>query len=404
SSDDVLKVAISKALAAYKTDYKAYYDTNKLPDSPAMRSPAPTVALVPGIGMFSFGKNKPEARITGEFYVNAINVMAGATAMVGLPPQTDIPGDRIVDNYVALPPAEAFGIEYWLLEEAKLQRMPAEKELSRKVALVVGVSPGIGSSICAKLAVEGAHVIAADMRPEFAADAANLARQKGGKEAGLELHVDCTDRASVAKMFEQAALHFGGVDIVVQAAAVFFPPDASTGTTTDAEWRKTIDINLVGSMIVADEAQKHFAAQGVDGNIILLSSANAVVPKKGSFAYDTGKAALNHLIRELAVSYAPKTRVNGVAPASVVEGSVQFPRDRVMTSLEKYGIEFSETESTEELRDKLSRFYSERTLLKKKVSPTNIAEAVFLLASQRLELTTGQVLAVDAGLPEAFLR
>jgi NAD(P)-dependent dehydrogenase (short-subunit alcohol dehydrogenase family) len=163
-------------------------------------------------------------------------------------------------------------------------------------------------------------------------------------------------------------------------------------------------MNLLGSMLAADEACSVMAEQESEGSIILVSSANGVVPKKGSWAYDTGKAALNHLIRELAVEYSPRVRVNGVSPASVVEGSTQFPRERVISSLSKYGIAFAESDSTEALRDKLSAYYADRTLLKRKVTPADVAEACFLLASQRLSRTTGQILAVDAGLPEAFLR
>ena len=186
--------------------------------------------------------------------------------------------------------------------------------------------------------------------------------------------------------------------------AVYFPPDKSTGRITDDQWRKTLDVNLLGSMVLADEAQKLMVEQGTGGSIILLSSANAVVPKKGSWAYDSGKAALNHLVREMAVEFAPSVRVNGVAPASVVEGSIQFPRHRVLNSLAKYNLQFEESESTETLRDRLSQFYAQRSLLKRKVSPQDVAEAVFLLTSERLGATTGQILAVNSGLTEAFLR
>jgi len=200
-----------------------------------------------------------------------------------------------------------------------------------------------------------------------------------------------------------ASLAYGGVDILVSIAAVFFPPD-STGRTTEAQWRMTFDVNLLGSMLAADEAFRVIAQQKSIGSIVLISSANGVVAKKGSWAYDTSKAALNHLVRELAVEFAPLVRVNGVAPASVVEGSLQFPRDRVISSLGKYGIGFDDAETTDALRGKLAAFYSERTLLKRKVTPAGVAEAVFLLASERTSLTTGQTLPVDAGLTEAFLR
>jgi rhamnose utilization protein RhaD (predicted bifunctional aldolase and dehydrogenase)/NAD(P)-dependent dehydrogenase (short-subunit alcohol dehydrogenase family) len=409
ADDATLASSVDQAFAAYRRDYIAYYDAHKQPDSPALRPANPTVILVPGVGMFSFSKSKTDARITGEFYVNAIHVMEGATALAYPEGERGREGDgensgrrSVVDNYVALTPSEAFGIEYWLLEEAKLKRLPPEKELSRKVAVIVGASPGIGTAVAARLAREGAHVVVGDISGGAAQGVVDGALAPYGDAAGAEA-VDCADRQSVRRMLEGVVGRYGGIDLVVQTAAVFFPPDAS-GRITDEQWRKTLDVNLFGSMVVADEAQKIVAAQRTQGSIILLSSANAVVAKKGSWAYDAGKAALNHLIREMAVEFAPAVRVNGVAPASVVEGSVQFPRERVISSLTKYGISFAPDESTEALRDKLSAFYAERTLLKRKVSPADVAEAVFLLASDRLGATTGQVIAVDAGLTEAFLR
>jgi rhamnose utilization protein RhaD (predicted bifunctional aldolase and dehydrogenase)/NAD(P)-dependent dehydrogenase (short-subunit alcohol dehydrogenase family) len=412
-----LIAAVKAAFPAYREDYTRYYEENKQADSPALRSPNPTVVLVPGVGMFSFGRSKAEARITGEFYTNAIHVMEGATACGNGTNDTnteqlepfiaqftpDAQHPTAVDNYVALPLSEAFGIEYWLLEEAKLKRMPPEKPLSRKVAVVLGASPGIGRSIAEKLAREGAHIVAADIKPELAEETAEAVRQAFGKETAIAETVDATNRDSVRQMLDSVTRQFGGVDILVSVAAVFFPPDSS-GRITEDQWRKTFDVNLLASYVAADEAAQIMKAQGSEGSIVLVSSANGVVPKKGSFAYDTSKAAVNHLIRELAIEYAPNIRVNGVAPASVVEGSLQFPRDRVLSSLAKYNIAFDESESTEELRGKLAGFYAERTLLKKKVTPTDIAEATYLLVSPSLHNTTGQTLAVDAGLPEAFLR
>lgn len=413
-----LVAAAKQAMIGYREDYARYYEANKLPDSPAMRSPNPTVILVPGVGMFSFGRSKPEARITGEFYINAIHVMEGATSLYD-----EVNGNSLaqlepyiekyaptaqrptaLDNYVALPLRESFNIEYWSLEEAKLKRMPPEKELSRKVAVVVGASPGIGLSVAERLAKEGACVVAADINLELAQSVAASVQKSYGKEVASAAQVDATDRESVRRLMETVSLQYGGVDILVQVAAVFFPPDTTTGRTTEDQWRKTFDVNLLASMLAADEAQNVMKAQGTPGSIVLISSANGVVAKKGSWAYDTSKAALNHLIRELAVEFAPNIRVNGVAPASVVEGSLQFPRERVMSSLAKYNIAFEESETTEDLRDKLSGFYAKRTLLHRKVTPAEVAEAAFLLVSNRLPLTTGQMLPVDAGLAEAFLR
>jgi rhamnulose-1-phosphate aldolase/alcohol dehydrogenase len=399
-----LIAATKQALPAYREEYARYYEENKQPGSPAMRSPDPTVVLVPGVGMFSFGRSKTEARITGEFYVNAIHVMEGATALDdGLPAQPGISPDRVVDNYVALPPREAFNIEYWQLEEAKLRRLPPEKEMSRKVAVVIGVSPGIGRAIAARLAQEGAHIVAADLRADLAEEAAAELKTQQGTEVAHAETVDCTDRESVRRLLDAVALRYGGVDILACVAAVFFPPDES-GRITEEQWRTTFDVNLLGSYVAADEARQMMARQETPGSIVLISSANAVVAKKGSFAYDTSKAALNHLIRELAVECAPHVRVNGVAPASVVEGSLQFPRERVRSSLAKYNIAFDESETTEALRSKLAGFYAQRTLLEREVTPAAVAEAVFLLASRRLGWTTGQILAVDAGLTEALLR
>jgi rhamnulose-1-phosphate aldolase/alcohol dehydrogenase len=399
-----LIAAIQNALPAYREEYARYYAAHKQPDSPAMRSPNPTVVLVPGVGLFSFGRSKAEARITGEFYINAIHVMEGATALDDLPAQPGLSPERVMENYVALPPQEAFNIEYWRLEEAKLKRLPPEKELSRKVAVIVGASPGIGQAVAERLAKEGAHVVIADLNSALAEETAAGLQKAFGKETAAAETVDCTDRDSMRRMMEAVVRRYGGVDILVQVAATFFPPDPATGRITEAQWRKTFDVNLLGAMIAADEAQRVMAAQGTEGSIVLISSANAVVAKKGSWAYDTSKAALNHLVRELAVEFAPRIRVNGIAPASVVAGSQQFPRERVISSLTKYGIAFDASETDDRLRDRLSGFYAERTLLKRKILPADVAAAAFLLVSHPLGATTGQILAVDAGLTEAFLR
>ena len=390
---------------AYKADYAAYYEENKQPESPAMRSTTPTVVLIPGVGLFSFGKNKTEARITGEFYINAIHVMEGATALEGeLPIQTDIDPALIVDNYVSLPPREAFNIEYWLLEEAKLQRMPPEKEMSRKVAFLIGASPGIGHNVAERLLAQGAHLVVADINGELAAETAKTFRKKYGSEVVIHETVDITNRNSVEKALQGVIRQYGGVDVVINIAAIFIASDPVTGKNTDDQWRKTFEINVVGNAILADEAQKIIAKQGTPGSIVLTSSANAVVPKKGSVPYDASKAAVNHLVRELAIEFSPRTRVNAVAPATVVEGSQMFPRDRVISSLAKYEIPFDESETTEDLRSKLALFYAQRTLLKVPVSPAKVADALYLLASDRLSLTTGHVIPVDGGLWEAFLR
>lgn len=386
--EDLSEAAIDQALADFRAHYAAYYDRCKHSDSPAMRNPNPSVVLLPGIGMISFGKNPTEARVTGEFYRNAIEVMRGAEA---------------VSKYIALPEQEAFNIEYWLLEEAKLKRQPPEKEMSRKIVLLIGSGPGIGQEIAKRLLDQGASIILADIKQELVDEAVSAMRSSYGKEAVDGVVIDITNRETVRLAVEKAVLTFGGVDALVNIAAVFIPPSPD-GKNTDEQWSKTFEINVVGSHIVAEEVQKIMAKQKTPSSIVLCSSANAVVAKKGSIAYDTSKTALNHLVRELAVEYAPTTRVNAVAPATVVAGSQMFPRDRVIASLSKYSIPFSDSDETDVLVQKLSDFYAQRTLLKQAVTPGKVADAAYILASDRLSQTTGQVIAVDAGLTEAFLR
>ena len=415
SVSDVV-TALHASLADYREDYSAYYEENKLPDSPAIRSKNPTVVLVPGVGMFSFGRNKAEARITGEFYINAINVMAGATSLEDeqsgnldlLEPfiQKFTPNAKrpvVFKNYTAMALQESFNIEYWSLEEAKIQRMPPEKEMSRQVAFVAGAGPGIGTLTAEQLAKNGAHVVLADIKPEMASQSAERVRKAFGKEIAIGTTVDAANRDAVKKAIDAAVMQYGGIDTLIVVAAVFIAPDVH-GHNTDAQWLKTFEVNVLGSNILAEEAFEVIKAQGTEGSIVLVSSANAVVSKKGSLAYDTSKAAVNHLIREMAVTFAPKVRVMGIAPATVVAGSQMFPRDRVISSLAKYDIAFEESENDDELRDKLANFYAQRTLLKKPVDPLKVAEAAYLAASPKLSLTTGQVIAVDAGLAEAFLR
>jgi rhamnulose-1-phosphate aldolase/alcohol dehydrogenase len=402
ASGDVekLKEAITDGLAEYRKDYEAYYDRCKRPDSPAMRDPNPTVVLVPGLGMIAWGKNKSESRVTGEFYNCAVEVMRGAEA---------------IDEYEAMDQQEAFDIEYWSLEEAKLRRMPPEKELDRQIHVVVGAGAGIGKEAAHRLVREGAHIVCVDLNEEAAKETAQEIVAKYGPGIGVAgtgdsncgpavgLGCDITNRESVAQMFEQAMLAYGGLDSVVVTAGIFVPPD-KTGRLEDRQWALTYAINVTGAYIVAEEAYKIFRKQGLRGNIVLTTSANAVVAKKGSLAYDTSKAAANHLVRELAVEFAPLVRVNAVAPATVVKGSTMFPRDRVIASLTKYDIKFTDDEDTESLRDKLAQFYAKRSLTQTPIEPEDQAEAIFLLVSRRLAKTTGHVIPVDGGLQDGFLR
>ncbi len=395
-----LKSLLIAGLAKYREDYAAYYDRCKRPDSPAMRDPNPTVILIPGVGMIAWGKNKSESRVTAEFYNCAIEVMRGAEA---------------IDRYEAMDEQEAFDIEYWLLEEAKLRRLPPEKELDRQIIAVIGAGGGIGKAAALRLVKEGAHVVCVDLDEAAANATANEIIAKYGEGIGVAgtgvsncgpgvgLGCDVTNRESVARMFEEALIAYGGVDSVVVTAGVFVPPD-KTGRIEDRLWEKTFAINVTGAYLVADEANKIFKRQGLPGAVVLTTSANAVVAKKGSLAYDASKAAANHLVRELAVEMAPLARVNAVAPATVVKGSAMFPRDRVISSLAKYAIDFSEDESIEALREKLAYFYAKRTLTQTPIEPEDQAEAIFLLVSPRLSKTTGHVIPVDGGLQDGFLR
>jgi rhamnulose-1-phosphate aldolase/alcohol dehydrogenase len=395
-----LKAKLTAGLEQYRKDYAAYYESCKRPNSPAMRDPNPTVILIPGIGMIAWGKDKSESRVTAEFYNCAVEVMRGAEA---------------IDEYIALPQQEAFDIEYWLLEEAKLKRMPPEKELARNVVLVIGAGNGIGKAVAHRLAKEGAHIVCADLSKEASEGTAKELTNIYGLGIGVAgtgisacgpaigLAVNITDRASVREMLHQTVQAYGGVDNIVVTAGVFIAPDRE-GHVTDPQWKTTFDVNVMGSYLVADEARALWARQGLRGSLVLTTSVNAVVSKKGSLAYDASKAAANHLMRGLAVELAPLVRVNALAPATVVAGSTMFPRDRVIASLTKYDIPFSDSEDTDTLRGKLANFYAQRTLTKSAITPEDQAEAVFYLVSDRSSKMTGQVLPVDGGLQDAFVR
>ncbi len=399
-----LDQAISDAFKKYEVDYENYYDSNKEPDSPAMRGTKPTVVLLPGIGMFSFGKNKMEARITGEFYLNAIHVMEGATSMATDKIDEGIEPERVYKNYVSLSPKEAFRIEYWALEEAKIKRQPREKEFARKIAIIFGGGNGIGREFSLKLSSEGAHVAVADLDINAAKETVRQLNAKYGSEIALALQIDITDRQSVVDAYSKVIMEFGGLDIIINTAAVFIPADKDGKTYYDETWSKTFKINVTSNFILVEEYANIIKRQHTLGTVLLTSSANAVVPKSGSEPYDVSKAAVNHLIRELAIRYSPMLRINGVSPATVIEGSTMFPRDRVINSLEKYQIEFDINEQTESLRSKLADFYAKRTLLFKAIRPIDIVEAGYYLISERSNRTTGHIIPVDGGLKEAFLR
>jgi rhamnulose-1-phosphate aldolase/alcohol dehydrogenase len=395
-----LQKSLKAGIEQYRKDYATYYERCRRPDSPAMRDPNPTVVLIPSIGMVAWGKDKSESRVTAEFYNCAVEVMRGAEA---------------IDRYIALPQQEAFDIEYWLLEEAKLRRMPPEKELARQVIVVIGAGSGIGRETALRLSREGAHIVCVDLNAAAAEATAKEITDKLGLGIGVAgtglsgcgpaigLAADITNRASIRAMLDKVALAYGGFDSICVTAGIFVPSDTS-GHIPDDRWDLTFRINVTGSYLVGDEAAKTWKQQGLRGNLVLTTSANAVVAKKGSVAYDTSKAAANHLVRELAIELSPLVRVNGVAPATVVQGSAMFPRDRVIGSLAKYNIPYTEDEATESLVKKLAQFYADRTLTKAPITPADQAEAYFLLVTNRLSKTTGQVITVDGGLHEAFLR
>ncbi len=368
--------------------------------------------MIPGLGLFGFGKNKKEARITTEFFINAIHVMAGANALEDGEVTHPLPQARTGEqsqqftqfhNYVALPRSEAFRIEYWALEEAKLQRMPPEAEFSRKIALVIGGASGIGREVALLLGRRGAHVVIADFDLEGATKTSKEVGALSSAEFVAATAVDLSSSQSLLDAVQFTISKFGGIDIVVNTAAIY-PVPGDDGELSDAQWAKTFLVNVTGNYLLARQTDWVFRDQNLPVTMVLTSSANAVVPKKGSEAYDTSKTALNHLIRELAVKLSPHVRVNGIAPATVVAGSTMFPRDRVIQSLQKYKIDFSESESSDELRDKLANFYAQRTLTKRPILPQDCAAAIVWLAGDQSGKTTGHVIPVDGGLSEAYLR
>src|SRR5260370_23258825 len=332
--------------------------------------------------MFSFGKNKTESRITGEFYINAIGVMQGAGALGAGVNCTEIPeagpaasGEqfKVDENDVALPSGEAFRIEYWKLEEAKIRRQPPEKELSRRVALIVGGGSGIGREVALLAAERGAHVMVADRDLNGAEAVAAETAAISGKEAVGWTSIDIRDRKAISAALEATIKQFGGIDILINTAALF--PSSPDGVISDAQWALTLEVNVTANYLLTDETAKIFAEQGIDASVVLTSSANAVVAKQGSEAYDVSKAALSHLVREVAGSMGPKVRVNGNSPATVVKGSTMFPRDRVIASLKKYKLPFEEKMTDDELRNELAKFYATRTLTHQPIDPRDCAQA-----------------------------
>lgn len=409
---DVLKERIARAAGKYRVDYKSYYDAFATPDSPRLRDPNPSVVIIPGLGLFGFGKNKKEARISTEFFINAIHVMAGANALEDGEPAHPLPQAKTAEhsrefvhfhNYVALPRSEAFRIEYWALEEAKLARMPPEAEFSRRIVLVIGGASGIGRETALLMARRGAHVVLADRDEAGARKAADEAGALSSRDQVAPTVVNVASEESLGEAVRFTVAQFGGIDGVVNTAAIYPVPGAE-GELTGGQWSDTFRVNVTGNYLLARQTEGIFKDQGLPAAMVVASSANAAVPKKGSEAYDASKAALNHLVRELAVKLSPGVRVNAIAPATVVRGSTMFPRDRVIQSLAKYKVDFQESESTEALRGKLADFYAQRTLTGRAILPEDCAEAILWLLGDQSSKTTGHIIPVDGGLPEAFLR
>ena len=361
--------------AAYRQEYRAYYERYATPGSPPMRGADPAIVLVPGVGMFSYGADKQTARVAGEFYVNAINVMRGAEA---------------ISAYAPIPESEKFRIEYWELEEAKLRRRPKPKPLAGRIALVTGGGSGIGRATAQRLAAEGACVVVADRNAESAAE---VAADLGSADVAVPVGADVTSEEDVAGAIAAAALAFGGVDLVVNNAGLSISKPLTE--TTAADWDLLHDVMARGSFLVSREAAKAMTAQGMGGDIVYIVSKNAVFAGPSNVAYGAAKADQAHQVRLLAAELGGiGVRVNGVNPDGVVRGSGIFAGGWGASRAAVYGVPESE----------LGAFYAQRTLLKQEVLPEHIAAAVFALCGGNLPLTTGLLIPVDDGVAAAFLR
>ncbi|GAA0469846.1 rhamnulose-1-phosphate aldolase [Actinoplanes capillaceus] len=360
---------------AYRADYRGYYERHATTESPAIRGADPAIVLVPGVGMFSFGANKQTARVAGEFYVNAINVMRGAES---------------VSRYAPIDEAEKFRIEYWALEEAKLQRMPKPKPLATRIALVTGAGSGIGRAIALRLAAEGACVVVSD---RDTGAAATVAAEIGGPDVAVAVSLDVTDEVGVANAVQEAVLAFGGVDLVVNNAGLSL--SKSLLDTTARDWDLQHDVMAKGSFLVSRETARVLIAQGMGGDIIYISSKNSIFAGPNNVAYGAAKADQAHQVRLLAAELGPHgIRVNGINPDGVVRGSGIFAGGWGADRAAVYGVP----------EEKLGEFYAQRTLLRREVLPEHIASAVFAITGGDLTHTTGLHIPVDAGVAAAFLR
>jgi rhamnulose-1-phosphate aldolase/alcohol dehydrogenase len=372
---DAVTARLRELHEEYRADYRAYYDRYAEPSSPPIRGADPAIVLVPGVGMFSFGADKQTARVAGEFYVNAINVMRGAEA---------------ISAYTPIPDSEKFRIEYWELEEAKLRRRPAPKPLVGRVALVTGGGSGIGRATARRLAAEGACVVVADRDGHAAV---KIATDIGSADAAVPVTADVTSEADVAAAVAAAALAFGGVDLVVNNAGLSISKPLAD--TTLADWDVLHDVMARGSFLVSRETAKLMTAQRMGGDIVYIVSKNGVFAGPSNVAYGAAKADQAHQVRLLAAELGGEgIRVNGINPDGVVRGSGIFAGGWGASRAAVYGVPESE----------LGAFYARRTLLKREVLPENVAAAVFALVSADLALTTGLLIPVDAGVAAAFLR
>jgi rhamnulose-1-phosphate aldolase/alcohol dehydrogenase len=361
--------------AAYREDYRAYYERHATPESPPMRGADPAIVLVPGVGMFSFGANKQTARVAGEFYLNAINVMAGACA---------------VSTYAPIDESEKFRIEYWALEEAKLQRMPKPAPLATRIAFVTGGGSGIGRAIALRLAAEGACVVVADRDLDTAT---SVADEIGGPDKAVAVRADVTSAEAVAAAIRATVLAYGGVDLVVNNAGLSISKPLLE--TTEQDWDLQHDVMAKGSFLVSREAARVMLAQRMGGDIVYISSKNSLFAGPNNVAYGATKADQAHQVRLLAAELGGHgIRVNGINPDGVVRGSGIFAGGWGAQRAAVYGVE----------EEKLGEYYAQRTLLKREVLPDHVANAVFALTAGELSHTTGLHIPVDAGVAAAFLR
>ena len=373
SNTEAILKKLKPSFEQYRREYKDYYETCKKDNSPAMRDPNPVIIIYPGVGMFSFAKNKQTTRVANEFYVNAINVMRGAEAMT---------------EYTSLPRQEAFDIEYWLLEEAKLQRMPKEKPLSRKVAMVTGAGGGIGKAIADKLATEGANVVLTDI----AEDRLKEAVATYSSDSASYAICDVTKSESIASAYKKVCLDFGGVDIVVHSAGLAI--SKSLEETTEKDWDILQNVLVKGQFELAKQAVEIMRQQDLGGDIIHIASKNGLVSGPNNVAYGTAKAAQQHMTRLLAAELGrDHIRVNTVNPDGVIVGSKIWEGDWAEGRAKAYGIAVEE----------LPEHYAKRNLLNEIIYPADIANGVFVLVGV-LDKSTGNIINVDGGMANAFVR